>query len=345
MGGLKRDPASRDMEAVRAVADALNAADSLLLTCHVRPDGDALGSVLALGLALKDAGRDVIMYTEDPVPERFGFLPGSGLITNDPEPYLSGEFTLVVLDCNEPARIGSRAADLIGRASNIVMLDHHLTRVLDWNGKGTIAYVDSDVFATGAIVYWVLEALGWPVSEDVASNIYLAILSDTGCFCHSNTNETALEMAARMVGYGANPFKIANGLFQNYPIRRQRLLGLALKTLELRGHGKIGLMQVTPEMFRACGADESDTDDFVGYVRAIGTVEVAVFIKEVYSGQVYVSLRSKTSYNVAELAQEFGGGGHFHAAGCRFPASADDVRGVLLERLLKDFSGSGAVDD
>ncbi|MGQ9745485.1 MAG: DHH family phosphoesterase [Dissulfurimicrobium sp.] len=339
----RSDLIHKDMAAIKRAADVINSSDSFVITCHVRPDGDAMGSILALGLALRDAGRDVIIYTEEPVPDRLAFLPGSELAVSDISS-LPEKFTLVVLDCNEPARIGNRSNELLDKASGVVILDHHLTKGLDWNGKISASYIEPGVFATGAIVYWLLEALGWPVSEAVASNIYAAILSDTGCFRHSNTTETAFLMAARMVGYGADPYRIASGLYENYPLTRQQLLGLSLRTLELRGHGRIGLMQVTPEMFRTCGASESDTDDFVGYVRAIDTVEVAIFIKEAHEGQVYVSMRSKSFYNVAELAQEFGGGGHFHAAGFHMAASASEVRKLLLDRIIKDFEKAGKTD-
>lgn len=330
----------KDIAAIKRVADVIDSSDSFIITCHVRPDGDAMGSILALGLALKDAGRDAIIYTEEPIPRRLAFLPGSELVVNHLSS-LPEKFMLVVLDCNEPTRIGNHSDELLDKSSGVVILDHHLTNGSDWNGKISASYIEPGIFATGAIVYWLIEELGWPVSEAVASNIYTAILSDTGCFRHSNTTEAAFLMAAKMVGYGVKPHKIANNLYENYSIARQKLLGISLKTLELRGYGRIGIMQVTPEMFRICGANESDTDDFVSYVRAIDTVEVAIFIKETHEGQTYVSMRSKSFYNVAELAQEFGGGGHFHAAGFHMSASASEVRGLLLKRLAQDLVEPG----
>lgn len=339
----RSDLIHKDMAAIKKVAAVIDSSDSFVITCHVRPDGDAMGSILALGLALRDTGRDVIIYTEEPPPDRLAFMPGSELTVSDLSS-LPEKFTLVVLDCNEPARIGNHSDELLDKASGIVILDHHLTKGPDWNGKISASYIEPGVFAAGAIIYWLLEELGWPVSEAVASNIYAAILSDTGCFRHSNTTEAAFSMAAKMVSYGADPYMIASSLYENYPLTRQQLLGLSLRTLELRGHGRIGLMQVTPEMFRTCGANESDTDDFVGYVRAIGAVEVAIFIKEAHEGQVYVSMRSKSFYNVAELAQKFGGGGHARAAGFHMAASASEVRGLLLNRLLEDFDVLGDAD-
>ena len=340
----------KDTKTLKAAVDAINASDRLLLTCHVKPDGDALGSVLGLGLALKDAGRDVTLFIEDPVPDSLQFLPGSQYLVNEVANPLPEKTTLVVLDCNEPHRIGKQAQRLIEQASLIVVLDHHLSQApFCAQNSGTkhphcISYISTDIFAAGAIVLWIIKGLGWPITEDIATNLYAAILSDTGCFRHSNTNETAFRMAGDLVAHGANPYAVANQLYQNYSLCRQHLLGLVLRTIEVRGHGKIGLLQATPEMFRVSGAMEHDTDDFVGHVRCIDTVEVAIFIKEVYAGQVSVSMRSKSFFNVAKLAKEFGGGGHFHAAGFRKTGTAAEIREILLNQINAYLEGSGTAD-
>jgi phosphoesterase RecJ-like protein len=338
-----------DIKTLKAAIDAINASDRLLLTCHVKPDGDALGSLLGLGLALKDAGKDVTFFIEDPAPDTLQFLPGSQYLVNEVANPLPEETTLVVLDCNEPHRIGKQAQRLIEQASLIVVLDHHLSQIPfcadpETKHPNCISYIFPDIFAAGAIVLWIIKGLGWPITEDIATNLYAAILSDTGCFRHSNTNETAFRMAGDLVAHGANPYAVANKLYQNYPLCRQHLLGLVLRTIELKRQGKIGLLQAAPEMFRISGATEHDTDDFVGYVRCIDTVEVAIFIKEIYAGQVSVSLRSKSFFNVAKLAKEFGGGGHFHAAGFRKTGTAAEIREILLNKINAYFEDSETAD-
>ncbi len=338
-----------DTKTLEAVMELISKADRFLLTCHVKPDGDALGSLLGLGLALMGRGRDVTLFTEEPVPYKLGFLPGTEYIVNEaPDPLPPGT-TLVILDCNEPSRIGRYGQRFINQASSILVLDHHLSRGpspgQDISGDHPyIRCILPDVFAAAALVFWVLKGLGWPISRDIATNLYTAILSDTGSFRHSNTNKTTFEMAGELVGYGVDPYFVANMLYENHPLCRQHLLAMALDTIEIRGHGRIGLIQVTPEMFRASGATEQDTEDFVGHVRCIDTVEIAIFIKEARAGQVSVSLRSKSSFNVAELAREFGGGGHFHAAGFRTSGTASDVRAALLERLDAYFGDSEETD-
>jgi phosphoesterase RecJ-like protein len=334
----------------RAVAEMISAAERFILTCHTKPDGDALGSMLALGLALKEAGREVVLYTEDPVPENLDFLPGSGYVTNEVPVTAGSKTTLVVMDCSEVRRIGRDAETLIGRASSIVILDHHLSRApflghLDRPERWRcVSWILPEVFATGALVYWLLEGLGWPISKGIATNLYAAILSDTGSFRHSNTTRTTFQMAARLVDLGADPYAVADRLYQRYPRRRQQLLGLVLKTLEVKAQGTVGVIQATPEMFKVSQATENDTEEFVGYVRCIDTVEVAIFIKEARAGQVSVSLRSKSDFNVAELAQEFGGGGHFHAAGFRKTGTAPEMRALLLERLSSYSKRLGTVN-
>jgi len=335
---------------LKAAVKAIDEADRLLLTCHVKPDGDALGSLLGLGLALKEAGREVTLFTEDPVPDTLRFLPGSHYLVNEVVNPLPEKTTLVILDCNEPHRIGRQAQVLIEQASLIVILDHHLCQAPFCDQKQGIKYphcincIFPDIFAAGAIVLWVIKGLGWPITEDIATNLYAAILSDTGCFRHSNTNETAFRMAVELVAHGASPYAVANQLYQNYSLCRQHLLGLVLRTIEVRARGRVGLLQATPDMFRISGATEHDTDDFVGHVRCIDTVEVAVFIKEVYSGQVSVSLRSKSFFNVAKLAKEFGGGGHFNAAGFRKTGSVAEIRAILLDKIKACFEDSETAD-
>jgi len=232
--------------------------------------------LLGLGLALKDAGRDVTLFVEGPVPNTLQFLPGSQYLVSEVANPLPENTTLVVLDCNEPDRMGKQAQRLIEQASIIVVLDHHLgqaqfcTRNRGKKHPHCITYISPDIFATGAIVMRIIKELGWPITEDISTNLYTAILSDTGCFRHSN-----------------------------------------------------------PDGWRS---------------RCIDTVEVAIFIKEVHAGQVSVSMRSKSFFNVAELAKEFGGGGHFHAAGFRKTGTAAEIREVLLKKINACFEGSETAD-
>ena len=330
----------RDPQGFSALQEAVEASERFVLTCHVKPDGDALGSVLGLGLALGEMGREVTFFVHGKVPGSLGFLPGSESIVGElPDP-LPNHTTLVILDCNEPGRIGPEHSRLIEQARKVLVLDHHvMAGDVPIRHPRCVAYVDPGVFATGALVFRLLCRMGWPVSKAVATNLYTAILTDTGCFRHSNTTEAAFEMAKELVSRGADPYYIAQRLYQSYPQRRLELLGLVLRTLEVRCHGRVAVLQATPEMFHVTGAVEEDAEDFVGYARSIDTVELAVFIREVHADRVSVSLRSKNQVDVAELARKFGGGGHVRAAGFKLSGTASEARESLLAEIDKLFQG------
>lgn len=330
------------------VAQVLEASDTLVLTCHVRPDGDAIGSMLGLGLALEAAGRNVIYYTRDIPAENLRFLPGTEkLVHLPPEPFPAGA-CLVVLDCSETDRIGEHGAYFLDHAERVVVIDHHLGQdmcgSLD-SGTGIndgfcVQYINPEIFATGAICFALLERLEWPVSPEIATNFYAAILTDTGCFRHSNTTVLAFSMAARLVEYGADPYRISDNLFERLPVRKIELLGRALETISVDLDGMVAMLMVTPAMLQDTGASVQDADDFVCYARCIDGVEVSAFIKEVVPGQVSVSLRSRTWFNVAEAAEIFGGGGHFHAAGFHQPGTAGYWRQRLLDLLRPQFQNN-----
>ncbi len=335
----------KDPVLLAEIAGVINNATRVVVTAHVRPDGDAVGSVLGLGKAIKDSGRDVTIFLEDPVPDALEWLPGSHMATNRLEFPLGKGTLVVVLDCHEPRRIGRLGSQLLEEAAMVVVLDHHLgdrpicaMSEAPWAGR-CLSYIDAGVFAAGALVYWLLQELDWPITPEIAMNLYTAVMTDTGCFRHGNTTAQALEMGASLVRHGADPYFAAGRIYQHVPIRRLKLLGLALKTLELRARGRVGLMQVTPEMFRVAGATSEDCQDFVSYARSVDSVEVAVMIKEVSPGQVAVSLRSKSYFDCAGLAAAFGGGGHYNAAGFRMAATASEVRTALLNRLEELLDG------
>ncbi len=326
----------KDKERFEQIILALNRGQRFVLTCHIRPDGDAIGSMLALGIALLQNDKEVVFYTEDPIPANLTFLPESSTIIHEMPENLS-ESTLCILDCNEPKRIGSLGERMVEEADSIIVLDHHLDNDHFSNMEKSVAYIDPDLFAVGALVMLLLQEMEWPINEAIATSLYTAIITDTGAFRHSNTTAAAFHMASQLVEAGADPYFISNRLYQSYPERRIHLLGLVLRTLELFSHGKIALLQATPDMFRVTGAKAEDTEDFVGFARCIDTVEVAVFLREVHAGHVNVSLRSKEFVNVAEIAKTFGGGGHFHAAGFTATGNMVDIKEAILKELKERY--------
>ncbi len=327
--GLTKNEPEIDRDKLVSIGEILTKEKEFFLACHIRPDGDAIGSMLALGTSLMLQDKNVTMYCADTVPDQLKFLKGSDKITNDAS-HISKDTTLIILDCSEPKRIGPKGEEIFYTTSKRIVIDHHLS---DEEPDVTICYQDPSLFATGALIFWLLEELNWPIYPDIAESLYTAILTDTGCFRHNNTTELSFEMAKKLVGLGARPDFIAQMLYQNYPLRRLQLLALVLKTLDIRLNGKIATIHATPEMFKISKATEADSEDFVSYARCINTVEVAIFIREVHSGHCAVSLRSKRFFNVARVAKEFGGGGHFFAAGFRTTGTVQEVREKLLQRI------------
>jgi len=327
--GITKKEFKIDRDKLIAIGNLLTNEKKFFLACHMRPDGDAIGSMLALGNSLISQDKDVIMYCVDPVPEQLRFLKGTDKITNNAST-ISEDMTLIMLDCSEPKRIGAKGEEIFYTTKKRIVLDHHLS---DQEPDVTICYQDPSLFATGALIFYLLEELNWPINKDLAESLYTAILTDTGCFRHNNTTELAFEMAKKLVGLGARPDFVAQMLYQNYPLRRLHLLAFVLKTLDIRLNGKIATIHATPEMFKVSKATEADSEDFVSYARSINTVEVAIFIREVHAGHCSVSLRSKRFFNVAKVAKEFGGGGHFFAAGFRTTGTVQEVREKLLKRV------------
>lgn len=334
----------KNQQQLEKIAKLIDGAQNFLITAHQKPDGDAIGSLLALYLALTQMGKTVIPCLADPIPQNLLFLPASDSVVSASS-LASNKFTLpqntilIVLDCNELQRTGILPFLPIYLFETVIVLDHHIARpepLSEFAGsfsKEPLLCIDTETFSTAALVYWLLETMNCPLTPKIATNIYTGVVTDTGSFCHSNTNAEALEMAAALVRAGANPHKISSQLFQQYPVSRHRLLAMALNTLELEYGGRVGFMYVSPEMFVQSGANEDDAHDFVGCLRSIDTVELAIFIKETSNGQSSVSLRSKNYFNVAELAASFGGGGHFHAAGFRMNKPIVEIKNMLLAKL------------
>ncbi len=326
---------------MRNVADLLSSRDKFIVTAHERPDGDAVGSILAMGHMLRRNQKEAVLYTQDEVPSGLLFLPGASKIVHEVPSWKPGSFCLVVLDCNEIERTGQQGLQVLANCESVVILDHHIGRGFCSNlSKPCASIIDTSACATASLCFQVFKYLGWEITKDVATCIYTAVLTDTGGFRYSNTSVRTFDLAKELVKAGADPYDIALRCFESRPLSKLKLLGLALETLEVYYNGLLSIMILTPEMFEMCGAKESDTDDFVSYARSLDTVEIAVLIKEASPGFVSVSLRSKRFVNVAKLASNFGGGGHFNAAGFRMSGNPHEIKEKLIE-IAGSYLGKG----
>lgn len=310
---------------LKAILKTINDGQRFLVASHEGPDGDALASTLALTLALRGLGKEVVAFNRDGVPAVFDFLPGADTLVSrlDAGERFDAGF---ILDAGELRRAGN---ELRQHCTTLVNIDHHPYS----EDFGSIYYVDTDACATGALVYRVLAAAGWPISREVATCVYAAIISDTGSFRYSNSNPEAFRIAGEMIGLGVSPWNVATGLYENQDPRRLQLLALALGTLTTSSCGRFASVSVTLDMYHATGTGAEHTDGFVNYPRSIRDVEVAIFFRQVDEQSFKVGFRSKGQVDVGALSRELGGGGHHNAAGALVEGSLDEVRRSVFARL------------
>ena len=289
----------------------------VLLATHINPDGDAIGSLLAMGLALEELKIDAKLFCQSPIPTLYRFLPWSHRvcrILGDVQNYE----TAVILDCGELERIGD-AAEPVRHIPVIINIDHHFTNT----HFGRINYVVSQACATTEIIYYLIREMGIHISQTIARCLYTGILADTGSFRFSNTNRAAFEICHELVKAGVDPHDVAKHVYGQYSLSRIKLLNLALDSLEISKNGKLSLMVLTHKMLKETGTQNEDIDGMINYARRIKNIKVAVLIQEYRNGQpltgekgrYHVSLRSDGSVDVANIAMSFGGGGHATAAG------------------------------
>jgi bifunctional oligoribonuclease and PAP phosphatase NrnA len=295
-----------------------------MITSHIRPDGDGLGSGLALYWMLRGMGKDVDVVLRDRVPPAYRVLPGSELVLvrDDVTEDYDAAFIIECSDVNRPGLPGLKD-------QFVVNIDHHSTT----NPFGNINWIDSTSAAVGEMVYNLCKALGLEVTKEIAECIYTALLTDTGSFHFSNTTERTLKIASELVRRGVEPARISQALFYSYPFSKIKLLGLVLAEIERDESGRIAWVTVDREMMYEAGASEEDSDGIVNHALSIDEVEAVAFFKELDRGVYRVSLRSKGKYNVAKVAETFGGGGHKNAAGCRVEGDLEEVRRRVIEGL------------
>jgi len=317
------------------ITEIISKVDYFVLVTHVHPDGDAIGSLLAMESLLKQMGKRVFAYLDEPVSHLYDFLPGSRRLASDIgqlQAFVEEAGTslaAIALDCGEADRVGD-FKDRFLQISPFLVIDHHLSH----GNFGDHRWVEPQRSSTGEMVYEIGEALGVQPNYEGAFALYVAIATDTGWFRYECTGPRTFEIAGKLVEAGIKPGEISSLIYDNYSPERLHLMQMVLKTLDLQEDRQIACIHVTRDMFDKTGALAQDVEGFVEYPRSIKTVRVAAFLKETKSDMISVSLRAKGDCNVASVAQYFGGGGHRNAAGCRFPGeSIDSVKAKLLARI------------
>jgi phosphoesterase RecJ-like protein len=317
------------------IADALRGHESFILLSHVRPDGDAIGSQLALGHALEEMGKTVHYVNEDGLPDSLQFLPGSNKIQTPPDEPLDVQ-VVVALDCANQPRLGDKALHAASKATLWINIDHHMSNP----GYGDLSHIDSTSPATGQILYNLITSQNLPLPDATRDAIYVAVSTDTGSFQYSNTTAATYRMAADLVDRGVDVGTINALTYDNHPYRRIELLRSLLNTLERSPDGKIADWQLLISVKHDLQLKPEDSEDLIDHIRGITGVIVAAFFEELFDGSIRVSLRAKDDQvNVCEIAQLFGGGGHARAAGIRIAGSTlAEARTQVLEAIQKTLS-------
>lgn len=305
------------------------------ITYHVSPDGDAVGSVLALFNALKSLNKDCYIISKDTLSENLKFLKGSDEITGEITEPVDETDIVVVLDCGNLERVSANLKEFTG---TIINIDHHLS-----NDKyGDINYIDSNAAATAEIVFELLNLMGISfekedsVLKDIGTCMYTSIVTDTGAYRHSNVTERTHRISAVLKKIGVDNTFIYQSLFDNKDFSRIKLIGKALSSMKLILNGKVALLEIDKNFTADLGVDVGDTSDIISYGLQIKGVEVTLLLKEVEDG-VKASLRAKSYVDVRKIAEVFGGGGHIRAAGIKIKnMSMEEAKYEILNEIQKE---------
>ena len=309
----------------------LKNSDHILVATHTNPDGDAIGSLIAMGLCLDVLNKKTTLYNESPIPAVYRFLPATNRVVRN----LKNEnYDLaVILDCGDLQRIG-KAVSMVRQVPVIVNIDHHVTNTR----FGHFQLIDTSACATAEIVYRLIKQMDVPFDKAIATSIYTGILTDTGSFRFSNTNRAAFSICQEMVGLGVDPYIIAQHVYGTYSLGRIKLLNLALDSIEISDNGKLSIMTLTQDMFNETHTQAEDVDGLINYAKRIEDIKMAALIQEHRNSKkklnafnsFHISLRSNGSVDVAAIAASFGGGGHSSAAGFSIESTLSDIKLQLL---------------
>lgn len=327
----------KDKKTLQEIISKIKGSKTAVVMAHQNPDGDTLGSMLAIGAILKDLGFKVDHVMSDPVPEVFQFLPYSDLVMKPDDNRIQKEHDLSFsLDCGSLKRLG-KAGEIYGKAKERINIDHHIS-----NEKfGTLNWIEAEATSTGQLVYLLANELKINISKEVATLLYTTLLTDTGCFANSNTNADALMWASELIKLGADYENVYRKAFLEKPLRMMKVFGVGLNNLSLSEDGNVAWTYVSKEDMKRLSATSEDTEDIADYIMRTKGVKVGIFFRE-DEKEVKVSLRSVTDFDVSKIAVSFGGGGHKRAAGINIKKPFSEVRDLILSKVkgeFKDFNG------
>lgn len=319
--------------------ELINKSDNIFIASHINPDGDNIGSILALGLSLKKLSKNVRILKTDTIPTYLEFLPGIELIEEYQED-MGPDDLFILLDSSDEDRLG-KLKRLLGLTSNIINIDHHISNT----NFGKINIVDPKACATGEILYSLLDHMNIELDKDIGTNLYTAISTDSGSFKYESVTRDTHEIISKLFDLDIDHSDININLYEKMTINRFKLTNSLLSNANFYNNGRIAIVKVNDDILKETNATMEDTDSIVSSLRKIDTVEVSCLLKEFEKEEIKVSLRSKEYVDVAGVCQEFGGGGHKRAAGCKIEKPIDEVESLLVEEIIKHMGESDERDN
>jgi phosphoesterase RecJ-like protein len=323
-------PASNAREARRQAADEIRQRHRFVLCSHVRPDGDAIGSQLAMAYALRALGKQVRIVNRDPAPPPLFVFPGVPEIEVSERLDDPGD-AVIVMETGELVRTGVLGLD----RGFIINIDHHLGNTM----YGAVNWFDVSASACGEMVFDLVGDLGVPLTHDIAVHIYVAILTDTGSFHYSNITPRTFDIARQCVEAGVDAQWVARAVYDSNSLGRLKLFGAVLNNMKLDASGRIATLYVDRQLANECGGTYEETEGLINLPLTVKDIQAVVFFKENGTDDWRISMRSKGDVDINAVARQFGGGGHKNASGCslggRYPALKEVLEEKILEQIEK----------
>jgi phosphoesterase RecJ-like protein len=322
--------ATSSQPAVGQIIDTIATRKRFVISSHARPDGDSIGSQLAMAFALRALGKEVRVVNSDAPPGPLTVFPGVTEI--EIADRVDGAFdAAIIMECGDLARTGVAGLDQLF----VINIDHHPGN----SGYGRINWFDSTAAACGEMVYELIGALGAPLSVEIATHIYMAILTDTGSFHYSSISPRTFDICRAALVAGVDPVLVARHVYDSNNIGRLRLFGAVLSAMQLDATGRIAVVYLDHEMARAAGGTYEDTEGLINLPLTVKEIQAVVFFKQSERDEYRVSLRSKGDVDIGAIATEFGGGGHKNAAGCTVSGGIDTLQKLFVEKMERAIDG------
>ena len=322
----------KDVKTLNNIVEAIRSSKKSLVLAHQNPDGDTLGSMLAIGAVLKKSGHVVDHIMADPVPEIYRFLPYTELVKLPTDKNLQENYDIAFsLDCGSLKRLGS-AKELWLKAAFTINIDHHISN----ENFGKINWIDAEATSTGQLVYWLAKSINIEITKEIATLLYTTLLTDTNCFANSNTNALALSWGSELIKAGAQHEVVYKKAFLERPFRSMKTFAKALDNLTLVENGEIAWTWISKDEMKKISAMAEDAVDVADYMMRTRGVKVGVFFRE-EENETKVSLRSAIDFDVSKIAMSMGGGGHKRAAGINIKSPLPEVKDLVLKKIVDEY--------